>query len=85
MKNRTRKYDFFVILSYILIITLALLHDKSLEHIFGISLFFSLFLLCIRKSCENNISKWIFDISVSYLFFLLFVICFSAFIRLYLQ
>lgn len=85
MKNRTRKYDFFVILTYILAITLTLLHDKSLEHIFGISFLFSLFLLCIRKSYENNISKWIFDISVSYLFFLLFVICFSAFIRLYLQ
>lgn len=85
MKNRTRKYDFFVILSYILAITLTLLHDKSLEHIFGISFFFSLFLLCIRNSYENNISKWIFDISVSYLFFLLFVICFSAFIRLCLQ
>lgn len=85
MKNRTRKYDFFVILSYILAIILTLLHDKSLEHIFGISFFFSLFLLFIRKRYETKISKWIFDISVSYLFFLLFVICFSAFIRLYLQ
>lgn len=85
MKNRTRKYDFFVILTYILAITLTLLHDKPLEHIFGISFFFSLFLLFIRKRYETKISKWVFDISVSYLFFLLFVICFSAFIRLYLQ
>ena len=85
MKNRTRKYDFFVILTYILAITLTLLHDKSLEHIFGISFFFPLFLLFIRKRYETKISKWVFDISVSYLFFLLFVICFSAFIRLYLQ
>lgn len=85
MKNRTRKYDFFVILTYILAITLTLLHDKSLEHIFGISFFFLLFLLFIRKRYETKISKWVFDISVSYLFFLLFVICFSAFIRLYLQ
>lgn len=85
MKNRTRKFDFFVILSYILAITLTLLHDKFLEHIFGISFFFSLFLLFIRKRYETKISKWVFDISVSYLFFLLFVICFSAFIRLYLQ
>ncbi len=43
MKNRTRKYDFFVILTYILAITLTLLHDKSLEHIFGISFFFHCF------------------------------------------
>lgn len=55
MKNRTRKYDFFVILTYILAITLSLLHGKSLEHIFGISFFFSLFLLFIRKRYETKI------------------------------
>lgn len=52
MKNRTRKYDFFVILTYILIITLALLHDKSLEHIFGISLFFHCFFYVSEKAAR---------------------------------
>lgn len=54
MKNRTRKYDFFVILTYILAITLTLLHDKSLEHIFGISFFFSLFLLFSEKGTRQK-------------------------------
>lgn len=53
MKNRTGKYDFFVILTYILIITLTLLHDKSLEHIFGISLFFFIVSFMYQKKLRE--------------------------------
>lgn len=54
MKNRTRKYDFFVILTYILAITLTLLHDKSLEHIFGISFFFHCFCYLSEKGTRQK-------------------------------
>lgn len=85
MQNTTKKYDCIIVSIYIFIVVLTLLHDKSLEHIFGVNFVFSIVLLCIKKKLDDKISKWIFDISKSYLLVLLFIFCFGMFIRFFLR